>query len=60
MVHTGATAHGRVSVLQVRPETVWSRRERPPVAAAGGSAMDLVMGKFMMGAKPGKGRDARG
>jgi pyruvate,water dikinase len=50
---------GRVHVLQVRPETVWSRRQRGPVAAAGGSAMDLVMGKFMMGVKPEPGREAR-
>jgi len=42
--------HGQAHVLQVRPETVWSRREAKPVAAKG-SAMDMVMGKFMGGKK---------
>lgn len=44
---------GRVHVLQVRPETVWSRRKTASIAS-GASALDLVMGKFMVGA-PGAG-----
>jgi pyruvate,water dikinase len=40
---------GAVHVLQVRPETVWSRRARQSITT-GRSAMDMVMGKFMAGA----------
>jgi pyruvate,water dikinase len=40
---------GTVHVLQVRPETVWSRRA-PQSIAGGRSALDMVMGKFMAGA----------
>jgi len=40
---------GTVHVLQVRPETVWSRRAAKSVAV-GRSALDMVMGKFMPGA----------
>jgi pyruvate, water dikinase len=40
---------GSVHVLQVRPETVWSRRAQPSIAT-GRTAIDLVMGKFMAGA----------
>jgi pyruvate,water dikinase len=42
---------GGAHVLQVRPETVWSRREAKKVSA-GASAMDLVMSRFMGGRKP--------
>ncbi|HEY2440098.1 MAG TPA: PEP/pyruvate-binding domain-containing protein [Solirubrobacteraceae bacterium] len=41
--------HGEVHVLQVRPETVWSRRAAKPIAT-GRTAMDMVIGKFMAGA----------
>jgi pyruvate,water dikinase len=41
--------HGDVHVLQVRPETVWSRKPAKSVAV-GRSALDMVMGKFMPGA----------
>jgi pyruvate, water dikinase len=46
---------GAVHVLQVRPETVWSRKETPTVSAAGKSAVELVLGSFVTGGKlPGK------
>jgi pyruvate,water dikinase len=38
---------GRVHVLQVRPETVWSRRAPKRVAGPGQSGMDRVMASFM-------------
>jgi pyruvate, water dikinase len=38
-------------VLQVRPETVWSRREAKTVAGAGKSAVDLVLGSFLTGGR---------
>ena len=41
---------GVVHVLQVRPETVWSRREAPALAA-GRSAVDLVLGSFVTGGR---------
>jgi pyruvate,water dikinase len=41
-----------VHVLQVRPETVWSRRAKQPVAGAGGSGVQRVLAKFMAGAVP--------
>jgi pyruvate,water dikinase len=49
--------HGTVHVLQVRPETVWSRRPATSIAT-GRSALDMVMGKFMAGAA--KAPDERG
>jgi pyruvate,water dikinase len=42
---------GRVHVLQVRPETVWSRRESRTVAAGTKSAVDLVLGTFVAGGR---------
>jgi pyruvate, water dikinase len=44
-------ANGTVHVLQVRPETVWSRREAKTVAVAGKSAVELVLGTFMSGGR---------
>jgi pyruvate, water dikinase len=41
---------GEAHVLQVRPETVWSRKAQQSIAT-GRSAMDMVMGKFMAGAR---------
>jgi pyruvate,water dikinase len=49
---------GTVHVLQVRPETVWSRKA-PQSVATGRSAMDMVMGKFMAGATAAAGRLSR-
>jgi pyruvate, water dikinase len=34
---------GRLHVLQVRPETVWSRREAVPIVAPAQNAVDLVL-----------------
>jgi pyruvate,water dikinase len=42
---------GGVHVLQVRPETVWSQKQAPSVAAAGKSAVDLVLGSFISGGR---------
>ncbi|MCD6728141.1 MAG: PEP/pyruvate-binding domain-containing protein [Solirubrobacteraceae bacterium] len=39
---------GRAYVLQVRPETVWSRRETKSIAG-GASALELIMSSFMAG-----------
>jgi pyruvate,water dikinase len=39
--------HGRVHVLQVRPETVWSRRPQKRVVEPGERAMDRVLATFM-------------
>ena len=44
--------HGGVHVLQVRPETVWSRRPKQPVGGAGGTGVQRVLAKFMAGAVP--------
>jgi pyruvate,water dikinase len=53
-VDEGGVAH----ILQVRPETVWSRKAQQAIAT-GRSAMDMVMGKFMAGARSaGGGEDA--
>ena len=43
--------HGTAHVLQVRPETVWSRREAKQVIAGGKSAVDLVLGTFVSGGR---------
>lgn len=48
---------GDTHVLQVRPETVWSQREKSPVVAAGKSAVDLVLGTFLSGGKLTRGFD---
>jgi len=42
---------GAVHVLQVRPETVWSRRPVPTVSAGAGSAVDLVLSTFVSGGR---------
>jgi len=44
-----------VHVLQVRPETVWSRKESKPLAASGKSAVDLVLGTFVQGGRADEG-----
>jgi pyruvate,water dikinase len=38
---------GRVHVLQVRPETVWSRRAAKRIAEPGQRGIDRVLGSFM-------------
>jgi pyruvate, water dikinase len=40
---------GAIHVLQVRPETVWSRKPKQPVAGPGGSGVQRVLAKFMAG-----------
>lgn len=40
---------GELHVLQVRPETVWSRRPKQPLAGPGGSGVQRVLAKFMAG-----------
>jgi pyruvate, water dikinase len=40
---------GTVHLLQVRPETVWSRRPAPTIASEGDSGLDLVLSRFMAG-----------
>jgi pyruvate, water dikinase len=43
---------GRVHVLQVRPETVWSRRPAKRIAQPGQSGLDRVMASFMPSTSP--------
>lgn len=38
---------GSILVLQARPETVWSRRERPSVVEKKGSALDYVLADLL-------------
>jgi phosphoenolpyruvate synthase/pyruvate phosphate dikinase len=40
---------GAIHLLQVRPETVWSRRPAPTIASEGGSGLELVLSRFMAG-----------
>jgi pyruvate,water dikinase len=39
----GASGEREVFLLQARPETVWSQKPRPPLAAAGSSVMDRIL-----------------
>lgn len=48
---------GELHVLQVRSETVWSRREARTVSIGGTNAVDLVLG-FVGGRRPGPGGDS--
>jgi pyruvate, water dikinase len=41
----------RVYILQVRPETVWSRRAPQAVSVGGKSALELVLGTFVGGGR---------
>lgn len=43
---------GRMRVLQVRPETVWSTRPARSVTGGGAKGVDRVLAKFMSGATP--------
>ncbi|MFO1286960.1 MAG: PEP/pyruvate-binding domain-containing protein [Rubrivivax sp.] len=49
-IDKGVPASGSVFILQARPETVWSRRERPS-AARGGTAMDYILTSLLTGKK---------
>jgi pyruvate,water dikinase len=40
-----------IVLLQSRPETVWSERERPKITAGGTSAMDHIVANLMAGVK---------
>jgi pyruvate,water dikinase len=40
-------AEGQVSVLQMRPESVWSRRVADPVAGPKASAVDYVLASLL-------------
>jgi len=41
---------GNIFILQARPETVWSQKQQPPVAArAGASAMDYILASILEG-----------
>jgi pyruvate,water dikinase len=44
-------AGGNIFILQARPETVWSAKSQPAVAAAGGSAMDYILSGMLAGKK---------
>ena len=46
-------AGGNIFILQARPETVWSARIPPPVAAPGGSAMDYILSGMLAGKRVG-------
>jgi pyruvate,water dikinase len=46
---------GTAHVLQVRPETVWSRRGARTVSVGGRSAVDLVLGTFVTGGRLSRG-----
>jgi pyruvate,water dikinase len=43
---------GDVQVLQVRPETVWSRKPKQPLGGPGGTGVQRVLAKFMAGVAP--------
>ncbi len=42
---------GNIFILQARPETVWSRKSQPPLAAPGASAMDYILAGMLAGSK---------
>jgi phenol phosphorylase subunit beta len=44
-------AGGNLFILQARPETVWSRRERPAIADADSSAMRYIVASMLEGKK---------
>ena len=44
-------AGGNIFVLQARPETVWSEKQRAPVASSGASAMDYILSGMLAGKK---------
>jgi pyruvate,water dikinase len=42
-------AGGNIFILQARPETVWSEKRQPALAASGGSAMDYILSGMLTG-----------
>lgn len=44
-------AGGNIFILQARPETVWSAKSQPAVAAPGGSAVDYILSGMLAGKK---------
>src|ERR1017187_10357766 len=40
---------GNIFILQARPETVWSEKRQPALAASGGSAMDYIVSGMLTG-----------
>lgn len=42
---------GNIYILQARPETVWSEKQRAPVAGSGASAMDYILSSMLAGKK---------
>ncbi len=46
-------AGGNIFILQARPETVWSQKKRPAIAAADGSAMRYILSGMLEGKKVG-------
>jgi pyruvate,water dikinase len=42
---------GNIFILQARPETVWSEKQRTPVAGSGASAMDYILSSMLAGKK---------
>jgi len=44
-------AGGNIYILQARPETVWSQKKRPAIAAADGSAMRYILSGMLEGKK---------
>jgi pyruvate,water dikinase len=42
---------GNIFILQARPETVWSEKQRAPVARSGASAMDYILSSMLAGKK---------
>ena len=42
-------AGGNIFILQARPETVWSEKQKAPSASAGASAVDYILSGFLAG-----------
>jgi pyruvate,water dikinase len=42
-------AGGNIFILQARPETVWSNRERAAVSSGSATAMDYILANLMAG-----------
>jgi pyruvate,water dikinase len=46
-------AGGNIFILQARPETVWSDKQRAPISAGSASAMDYILSSLLTGKKVG-------
>ena len=44
-------AGGNIFILQARPETVWSEKQRATAADSGASAMDYILSSMLTGKK---------